>query len=121
MGRKRILLVEDDPSLLITMRYVLEDSGYDIVAATNHSEVRAALVQGAFDLAIVDYFLDNLPAADLIVEMRAQHPHMPLVCSTAAFAEQIHLEDPAAMPDVILYKPFGADELRRVLASLAPN
>ncbi len=83
MGRKRILLIEDDPSLLLTMRYVLEDSGYDIVSATNHSDVRAALAQGTYDLAIVDYFLDNIPAADLIVEMRAQHPRMPLVCSTA--------------------------------------
>lgn len=118
MGKKRILLVEDDRSLQVTVSYLLEDMGYEIVAAGNHAEVRAALAQGAYDLAIVDYFLNNIPAADLIAEMRERYPRMPLVCSTAAAAEQIKIDESTARPDVILFKPFGVEELRKVVNRL---
>lgn len=118
MSRKRILLIEDDASLVVTLRYLLDDLGYDPVVAVDHAQARAVMDQGPFDLAIIDYFLDNVPASDLIAELRARHPRMPLVCSTAAFAEQLELDHPATKPDAILYKPFGVDDLRQTLQTL---
>ncbi len=118
MGKKRILLIEDDRSLQITLRYLLEDMGYEIVVAENHSQARAAIAQGRYDVAIVDYFLDNIPSTDLIALLRSSYPGMPVLCSTAAYAEQIKLHPDAQRPDAFLYKPFGVAQLRDTLNSL---
>ncbi|HZP64882.1 MAG TPA: response regulator [Rudaea sp.] len=115
---KRILLIEDDRSLQVAMRYMLEDLGYDLVVADDHAQARHAIVDGPYAAAIVDYFLDNIPASGLIADLRRRYPRMPLVCSTAAFAEQIELEKESPRPHAFLYKPFDARELRDVLSSL---
>jgi hypothetical protein len=46
---------------------------------------------------------------------------MPLVCSTAASAGQIQIEEGAAPPTAYLFKPFGVSELRETLRSLIAN
>jgi DNA-binding response OmpR family regulator len=117
VGKKRILLIEDDRGLQVALRYLLEDLGYDLVIAADREQALAAIGDGTYDAAIVDYFLDNIPSSDLITLLRTQSPAMPLICSTAAFAEQINLDE-SVRPDAILYKPFAAAELRDTLNSL---
>ena len=117
MSKKRILLIEDDRSLQVALRYLLEDLGYDLVIAGDREQAFAAIVDGNYDAAIVDYFLDNVASSDLIAQLRAHAPAMPVICSTAAFAEQIKIDD-SVRPDAILYKPFAVGELRDTLNSL---
>jgi DNA-binding response OmpR family regulator len=118
MGKKRILLIEDDRSLLITLRYLLEDMGYEVVVAEDHPQARAAIAQERYDAAIVDYFLDNVPSTELISLLRSSSPGTPVVCSTAAYAEQIKLHPDAQRPNAFLYKPFSVAQLRDTLSSL---
>ncbi len=117
MSKKRILLIEDDRSLQVALRYLLEDLGYDLVIAGDRDQAFVAIADGIYDAAIVDYFLDNVASSDLIAQMRTRSPAMPLICSTAAFAEQIKLDE-SVRPDAILYKPFAVGELRDTLSSL---
>jgi two-component system OmpR family response regulator len=117
VSKKRIVLIEDDRSLQVALRYLLEDLGYDLVVAADREQAHAAITGGTFDAAIVDYFLDNVPSSDLIVLLRARAPAMPLICSTAAFAEQIELDE-SVRPDAMLYKPFAVGELRDTLNAL---
>ena len=115
MERKKILLIEDDQSLIFTLRYMLEDMGYDLVVAQDHEQAANAIDDGPYDVAIIDYLVDNLPSSPLLAQLRQRYPHMPLISSTAA-APLVHADD--AKPDAFLLKPFGADELRRTLQSL---
>jgi DNA-binding response OmpR family regulator len=121
MGNKRILLIEDDRSLQVALRYLLEDMGYDLVIAEDHASARASILDGPYDVAIVDYFLGSMPSSDLIAELRRRYPRTPLLCSTAAFAEQVKLDDESLRPNAFLYKPFGAKELRDTLSALLAN
>ena len=121
MQKKRILLVEDDRSLQLALRYFLEDMGYEIVVAENHAQVAQVMGDGPYAAAIVDYFLNDIPSSRLIAELQRRHPHMPLVCSTAATAGQIQIEEGAAPPTAYLFKPFGVSELRDTLRSLIAN
>ena len=120
MGKKRILLIEDDRSLQVALRYLLEDLGYELVVAADHAQARAAICDGPYDAAIVDYFLDNNPSSDLIAQLRKCCPATPVVCSTAAFAERVNL-DAALRPNAFLFKPFGPGELRATLDALMPR
>ena len=112
---KRILLIEDDLSLQIAMRYALEDLGYEIVVAGDQAHAASAILDGPYDAAVVDYFLDNVPASGLIAALRRRYPDIPLVCSTGACAEQIELEGDLLRPNAYLYKPFAPEQLRATL------
>lgn len=116
--RHRILLIEDDPSLQVAMRYMIEDLGHDLVIAGDAVDARSAIENGPYDLAVVDYLLHNVPSSRLIAYLRTRYPQTPVVCSTAACEEQIQLDTELLRPDAILYKPFAPDELRRTLDSL---
>jgi DNA-binding response OmpR family regulator len=116
--QKKILLVEDDRSLQLALRYFLEDLGYEIVVAEDHAQAALVMGDGPYDAAIVDYFLGDIPSSRLIAELQRRHPGMPLLCSTAASVDQIFIEDGSTPPTAYLFKPFGVDELRRTLESL---
>ena len=118
MQKKKILLVEDDRSLQLALRYFLEDLGYEIVVAEDHAQAARVMGDGPYDAAIVDYFLGDIPSSQLIAELQRRHPRMPLVCSTAASVHQILIEDGSQPPTAYLFKPFGVDELRSMLESL---
>jgi DNA-binding response OmpR family regulator len=118
MQKKKILLVEDDRSLQLALRYFLEDLGYEIVVAEDHAQAARVMGDGPYDAAIVDYFLGDIPSSQLIAELQRRHPSMPLVCSTAASVDQILIEDGSPPPTAYLFKPFGVDELRSMLESL---
>lgn len=118
MGNKTILLIEDDPSLQLTLRYLIEDMGYDLVVAQNHEQAAAAISGGPYAAAIVDYFIENKSSSNLMADLKRGFPEMPLVCSTAASAQQVEFESDSAQPNAFLRKPFGAKEFRNTLQSL---
>ena len=120
MVKKRILLVEDDRSLQLALRYFLEDMGYETVIAEDHAQAARVIGEGPFAAAIVDYFLGDVPSSHLIAELQRRHPSMPLVCSTAASVEQIKFEDGSRPPTAYLFKPYGVNELRVTMQSLFP-
>ncbi len=116
--RRRILLIEDDPGLQVAMRYMIEDLGHELVVAGDAAGAQSAIEDGPYDLAVVDYLLHNVPSSRLIADLRRRYPQTPVVCSTAACAEQIRLDTELLQPDALLFKPFAPDELRRTLDSL---
>lgn len=115
MERKKILLIEDDRSLVLALRYMLEDMGYELVVAQDHDQALSAIDGGPYAVAIIDYLVDNSPSSPLLAQLRKRYPRMPLISSTAAMPLQ---DAGCEKPDAFLLKPFGADELRRTLQSL---
>lgn len=117
MERKKILLIEDDESLLLALRYMLEDMGYEPVVACTHAQADVALDgDGPYVAAIIDYLIDNVPASPLIAQLRRRHPHTPLLCTTADTRARVEAD--GARPDAFLPKPFRTEELRSALRAL---
>ena len=115
---RRALLIEDDQSLQIALRYLMENLGFDLTAAETREDAERTIENGPYDIAIVDYYLRNVPSSDLIAEMRRRFPRMPIICSTAARKENLQLDETLPSPDAFLYKPFEARELRDLINSL---
>ncbi len=92
--RRRVLLVEDDQSLQIALRYLMENLGFDLDLRPKRTRMRRAnIADGPYDIAIVDYYLRNVPSSDLIADMRRRFPRMPIICSTAARREICNLDE----------------------------
>ena len=56
----KILVVEDSPTQLEALRFLLEESGYSVVAATNGKEGLAAAKANAIELVISDIVMPEL-------------------------------------------------------------
>lgn len=76
----RILLVDDHPMVLFSLRQILEESGHRIVAVQSLADARASLAaDGAFDLLLLDFHLQDGTALDLLAEERAWPPRIAVI------------------------------------------
>ena len=67
--RARILIVDDDESVLISLERVLESAGFSTVTAWSGREAAELLRQSQFDCLLVDAYLPDLQAAGLFQSM----------------------------------------------------
>ncbi len=84
----RLLIVEDDVALQKMLTWDFEDLGYEVVGATNCKQAREQAANREFDLALIDYHLPDGTGIDLLRDLRAHSPRMPIVmCSGLTCAE----------------------------------
>jgi len=62
MSQKRILLVDDDPDLRLTLRLPLEAVGYEVVEANSFSQGQKAVKEVKPDLIVLDVMMDTATA-----------------------------------------------------------
>lgn len=102
----RILLVDDEEGLRVTLAANLELEGFEVAEAANGAEALALLSQGAFDLLLTDIRMPGINGVDLFRKVRAEHPNLPVVLMTAYALEA--LVDDAMSEGVftVMNKPF---------------
>lgn len=88
-----ILIIEDDEGLRMLARRRLEKRGYTVSTAGSIAQARSLLRDGAFDLLVIDYQLDdNMSGLDFYNELREQGTHIPAVmCS--GFSDDAHVSE----------------------------
>jgi DNA-binding response OmpR family regulator len=62
MNTKRILLVDDDPDIRLTVRLPLEAAGYQVFEAANFADGQAAVKKVKPDLIVLDVMMDTTTA-----------------------------------------------------------
>lgn len=86
MARK-ILLVDDEPSILLTLELVLRGEGFDVHTASSSREAKTAIAQGAFDLVLTDISLETTTAGYEVVRAAKQGPSRPATLVTSGFPD----------------------------------
>jgi DNA-binding response OmpR family regulator len=107
----RILLVEDEPSLVLGLRDRLESEGYRVVVAEDGEAGWAEASRGGFDLVLLDLMLPRLPGREILARMRAADDATPVVVLTARTREEEKVDLLDLGADDYVVKPFGAAEL----------
>ena len=72
--RERILLVDDDATVLRNFRLCLEDEGYQVNTAQNTGSALAAVARSVFDVCILDLHVGEDFGLDLLPQLRAAAP-----------------------------------------------
>ncbi|MBV8705398.1 MAG: response regulator, partial [Acetobacteraceae bacterium] len=107
----RVLLVDDDPDVLVTTEAFLDRAGFQVVRASSGDEALALLARGGerFDALVSDYAMPGLNGAALAVESQAVQPGLPVLVITG-FAD---VKEAVALPEgtVVLHKPFPREHL----------
>ena len=114
----RILVVDDDVTLLTTLRLNLRARRYDVDAATTGGEALAIAARTPPDLAIVDLGLPDMDGLEVIAALR-RRSSLPILVLSARGEQSDKVAALDAGSDDHISKPFGMDELlARVRAGL---
>lgn len=115
-AKKRILLVEDDISVIEVTRLRLEHAGYEVVIATDGEEaVRQASRNGGVNLILMDIKLPKLDGYEASKRLKADPATaaIPIIVFTASSGRAKELADKCVELGIAerIRKPFRSDEL----------
>jgi CheY-like chemotaxis protein len=115
-----VLVVEDEPSMQILLRYILNRAGYDITLATNGPEAKELLLKHSFDLICSDVMMSGIDGIQLCTWVNEQ-PALRDIPFVILSSRAQHGERELGMragADAYLTKPFDVEELLETLRSL---
>ncbi len=78
-SKARILVVEDDPSIVLGLRLNLEGEGYEVATITDGHDALQAVRDGDWDLVVLDIMLPRRNGYEIISDMRRRGDHTPIV------------------------------------------
>ena len=111
MALGRILVVDDDNSLLELMRMRLESANYEVTATMKEEEAIEAAKGQVFDLSIVDLRLAQRDGISLMKELHLIIPDMPVIILTAHGSIESAVEAIKNGAFSYLTKPFEPQEM----------
>ncbi len=114
----RILLVEDEPSLVLTLSDRLISEGFDVESATDGETGLARALEGSFDLVILDVMLPRKNGFDVCRDIRQRGLEMPILMLTARGQVVDKVVGLKLGADDYLTKPFDMMELSARIESL---
>ncbi len=112
-----ILIVDDEPMVLSTIRRTLESAGYRVACASNADEAVRVLREQVedVDLAIVDLTIGDQGAPPVVAALRQVKQALPVLLISGYPLDEHSEELRAAGANGFVSKPFRADDLERVI------
>ncbi len=111
MVARRILLVEDEPSLVLTLSDRLVSEGYEVEAAGDGEAALASALEGSFDLILLDVMLPKKDGFDVCRDLRRRGVETPVLMLTARGQVVDKVVGLKLGADDYLTKPFEMIEL----------
>ena len=105
-----VLVVDDEPSVLLTYRMILEQQGYKVTASISSKEAIAAIDQDLMDLLICDLSLEQKHTGFEVIEYgRNRDASVPAILVTGYASKDVM--DKAEQAGVtVLFKPIDIQE-----------
>jgi two-component system KDP operon response regulator KdpE len=110
MTKQLILIVDDEPQMVKTLRVSLSVAGYDVLTAGTAGDVFGTLRREPIDAIILDLGLPDRDGKDVITEVR-QFSEVPIVVLSARHMEGEKILALDAGANDYINKPFGMGEL----------
>ena len=113
--QRRVLVVDDEPGMRETLVDILEDAGYEVVAAVDGQAALDTVREHPVDVVVMDV---QMPKQDGVSVLARLRPPPPVVIMMTAYALEERLR--AAVDTnafAILHKPFPVGRLLSLVAS----
>jgi CheY-like chemotaxis protein len=109
----RVLFVDDEGDVREIARIQLRAAGFEVATAASGVEALALFDARRFDVVVTDLFMPEGDGIELIQDLRAREPRLPIVVISGGSERHQTALGVAMMlgADVALQKPYGADEL----------
>ena len=112
MLKQKILIVEDDKSIVHFMKRALEDDLYQVLVAENGRDAKAIFLSHLPAVLVLDLRLPDQDGMLLLGEMKMQHPEIPVIVVSARTWEDAKVKALDMGADDYVAKPFGISELK---------
>lgn len=127
--KQRILIVDDDSAVLVSLALLLKQSGFDAVSADDPRQALAALAQQPFDLVLQDMNFSLQTSGEeglrLLADIRHAHPALPVLLMTAWGSIALAVRGVQAGAANFFTKPWDnaqlIDLIRATLAAAQPG
>lgn len=112
-SNKRLLLIDDDPNLILLVKDYLEFRGYEVITAENGREALEVLEKESPDMIICDVMMPEMDGYTLVKQLR-ENPRtnwIPVLFLSAKGQSQDRVKGLNIGADVYMVKPFEPEEL----------
>jgi DNA-binding response OmpR family regulator len=110
-----VLVVDDEPSIRLLCRVNLELEGCTVRESGSLDQARSELGHGDIDVVLLDVHVGSRDGAELLAELRHDHPGLPVAMLTGSAS---HAELAETEADAVLFKPFTLEELTGTVRAL---
>jgi two-component system, NtrC family, response regulator GlrR len=107
----RILAVDDEKTILDILKTAIETAGPVVTAVSNEKDALEAARTEAFDLAILDLHLEESSGIELMKDILALHPDIPVIILTGYGTIEVAVEAMKHGAYGFLTKPFKPHEI----------
>lgn len=117
----RILLAEDEPNIVETLRFLLRRAGFDVDVCANGREALTSVIDTPPDVLVLDMMLPELSGLEVLRSLRGQSScaGVPVLMLTAKGQREDRERAMEAGADVFLTKPFANADLVAAVEGLA--
>jgi DNA-binding response OmpR family regulator len=118
VAKRRVLLVDDEVAILLTMRAVLELNGFDVETAASAREARMKIKHNEYQMVMTDMRMESDAAGREVIHAARTAAYHPAVALLTAFPEDDWFEMGA---DQMLVKPMQTAILVEQIEKLLTN
>ncbi|HEX4037768.1 MAG TPA: response regulator [Acidobacteriaceae bacterium] len=115
--KRRILLVDDDVAILLTLKAVLEISGFEVETAASGREAKLRLKSTEYHMVITDLRMESDTAGQEVAAAARKAANKPAVAMLTAYPPQ-NEEWVANGTDKVLVKPMNTQDLLRQIEAM---
>ena len=116
-NKRRILLVDDELTILLTLKAVLEISGFDVETAASAREAKSKIKTHQYQMIITDMRMESETAGLEVVQAAKKASYQPAVAMLTAFPLPGHEWSDGGV-DKMLVKPMNTHDLLNQLEAL---
>ncbi len=115
--RRRVLVVDDEPDVLLLCRVNLEFEGYEVMEASDGVEAMSRVRERRPDVILLDVMMPRMDGWQVLTELKADEElkDIPVVMLTAKVQDQDQIRGWSSGASEYITKPFSPLSLSQVL------
>jgi DNA-binding NtrC family response regulator len=120
-AQNRILIVDDEPTILLTLSYALRSDAIDVVTAGRLDQAEAALQRGPFDVVIADIRMSGMlgvEGLELLTYIKRYWPRTKVIVMTAHGSDAVQQDAQERGADCYFTKPVDIKDLIRTIGEM---
>jgi DNA-binding response OmpR family regulator len=119
----RILIVDDEINILMSLEYLLKRKGYEVFIARNGTEALQLADEKQPDLVLLDIMMPDVDGYEVCTELKSSaRTKIPKVIFLSAKSKKTDVEKGYEVgADLYLMKPFSTRELTKQIQELLTN
>jgi len=115
----KIILIDDEPSVLLALRLLLKALGYEVVDYSDPAKaIEFASTDSTCNVCICDLRMPSMSGLEVLQEMKRVRPGLAFVLMSAHAGNEEIAQGTELGANAFLPKPFTPDDLRGVMISL---